>query len=617
MNADGYPPIGEYAFLSDCHTGALLGPDGSVEWLPAPRFDSESLFARMLDRKVGGAWELEVEGAGEPERQYLDSTLVLESRWQAPQGAVVAHDFLALKTPTGTGGAISSAGVMVRLVRCESGSAEIGLRVEARPEYGRRAASWNGGGDALIGDDGAFWLSGEPGPTVSGEDGCATVRKVLRAGDAAVMALGYRGGTHRRIDRTAAEAMLSNTIDAWRAWARRSDYDGYGAKHVHRSALVLRGLMFEETGALLAAPTTSLPEWIGGVRNWDYRFVWHRDASLLILSLLRLGHHEEAGRFLHFLIENDAHADDELEPMLGIGGETEMPEIELDHLEGYRGSAPVRIGNKAREQVQIDGYGQVLDAAYAYHQVTGALTRDDIVELRKLVDMACERWREPDHGKWEIRDEGRHWIYTKLFAWVCVERGVRIAEMCGDPEAPVDRWLGERDAIRRELLDRGYDPGVGAFTQTYGSRNLDSSVLRLPLVGFIDGDDPRMLSTLDRLDEELGEGGFLLHRYDPEKTDDGVGGPEGPFLLSSFEMVSALLLAGRPDEAKERFEQICARGGRFGLFAEQMQEDGTMLGNYPQAFSHLGLINAATNLDEAGRRDALHDWAGGNGAAKG
>jgi alpha,alpha-trehalase len=605
-----FPPIEEYCFLSDCSTGALLGPDGSVEWMCAPRFDSPSHFARILDRERGGAWEMSVEGAEAPNRSYMKSALVQESRWEAPEGLVVVHDFLALK-PAGAFASrgLRSEGILVRIARCLGGQAKVRFRVDARPDYARGRSGWEGGGEALIDAENGLWLAGEPAPAIDADDGAPGISVDLRAGDAAVMALGYRGDTPRRVDRGVAETMLDSTVDAWRSWADRSHYDGVGAEQVHHSAMVLRSLMFEETGALLAAPTTSLPEWIGGVRNWDYRYAWHRDASLLVLSLLRLGHEEESGQYLRFLLEHDAHHGGELEPAIGIGGETEMPEEELDHLDGYAGSKPVRVGNDARNQTQLDGYGQVVDAACAFQDVTGGLRWEEIVELREIVNKASRLLGEPDHGKWEVRDEGRHWVYSKLFLWTCLDRGIRIAESCGDMEAPIAHWKKQRADIRREILDKGFDEDVGAFVQSYGSRNLDASALRIPLVGFIDGDDPRMLSTLDRLSEGLGDG-LLLHRYDPEETRDGVGGPEGAFLLSSFEMVSALVLADRIEEAQDRFEALCAHSGTFGLFSEQMLPDGTMLGNYPQAFSHLGLINAAVNLDASGQRDALHDWTG-------
>lgn len=281
-----------------------------------------------------------------------------------------------------------------------------------------------------------------------------------------------------------------------------------------------------------------------------------------------------------------------------------MPEFE-----GYARSAPVRIGNGARGQEQLDSYGHVLDAALAFHEVTGELTVDEVGELCRIVEMARERWREPEHGIWEVRGEPRHWTNSKLMAWTCLDRGIRLAEMTGERRAPVDDWRREMHAVREDVLAHGFDPSVGAFVQHYGARTMDASLLRIPLLGFLAGDDPRVLGTLERIDAELGSPGGLIHRYDVEATADGFEDPEGAFFLCSFDMVSALVLAGRAEEARRRFEALCAHGGELGLLAEQVAGDGTMLGNYPQAFSHLGLIEAAMNVDAAGRREALHDWA--------
>ncbi len=335
---------------------------------------------------------------------------------------------------------------------------------------------------------------------------------------------------------------------------------------------------------------------------------------------MRLGHRAEAGAYLRGLLRHPTASRGVLTPMLDIDGRTETTERTLDHLEGYLGSRPVRVGNSAHEQTQLDVYGQILDAAFVFQQVTAGsedgmgdragagLDADERAVVYSVVDTACERWREPDHGIWEIRDEPRHWTSTKLYLWVCLDRGIRLAELTGDTGQPLEKWRAQRDELREDILTHGYDETVGAFVQSYGSRNLDASLLRIPLLGFLDGRDPRVLSTIDAIAEGLGEGP-LVHRYDPRATADGLEGPEGGFLLCSFDMVSALVLAGRLDEARERFEELCARAGRFGLFAEEQAADGTMLGNYPQAFTHLALIEAAMNLDEAGHHESLHAWA--------
>ncbi|NRQ33254.1 glycoside hydrolase family 15 protein [Nonomuraea sp. NN258] len=599
---NGYPPIGAYAFLSDCHTAALVGPDGAVEWMCAPRFDGPSVFARLLDRRRGGAWELDVAGARVTERGYLDETLVLRTRWEGRECTVTVHDFFATTLPGGSDSGIAPVRRLVRWARCERGRALVRSRVLARPDYATRDAVWSRADGALAEASGLL-LRGTP---------AEVTERTLEEGESLAIVLDYTGRATTADDHA---ALLEDTVRSWRSWSARSGYSGAGSRQVRHSAIVLRGLLFDESGGLLAAPTTSLPEWPGGPRNWDYRYVWHRDAALIVLALLRLGHREEAGRYLRFLLDVCAGDLPRIPPVFGIDGKGVTPETTLDHLEGHAGSRPVRVGNDAAAQHQLDSYGHILDAAMAYHEVTRELGEDDLARLWRLVELNLEQWREPDAGIWEVRDSPRHWTYSKLYAWVCFDRALRLAELTGAQGLPLARWRAERAAVREEILERGYDARVGAFVQSYGSQNADGALLRLPLLGFLDGDDRRVLGTLDHIQSRLGEGGALLHRYDPEATADGLAGPEGAFLMCSFEMVSALVLAGRTAEARDRFETLCARAEPLGLFAEEMSADGEMLGNYPQAFTHLALIEAALNLDAAGTGDALHDWAEQGGSS--
>ncbi|MFI9595208.1 glycoside hydrolase family 15 protein [Nonomuraea sp. NPDC052265] len=593
--AGGFPPIGAYAFLSDCHTAALVAPGGAVEWMCAPRFDGPSVFARVLDRRVGGAWEFDVAGARVDGRAYVEETLVLRTRWVGRECEVVVHDFFATALPEAGGDGVVPVRLLVRWARCERGRAVVRSRVLARPDYATREARWTAR-DGVLAEESGLLLTGTPGPVAE---------TTLGAGESWAVALDYAGQGHAPVRDPG--RLLEATVRSWRSWSSRSAYGGVGARQVRRSAIVLRGLLFDESGGLLAAPTTSLPEWLGGPRNWDYRYVWHRDAALMVLALLRLGHREEAGRYLTFLLGQCAIHEGDLPPVFGVAGGPVAEETVLGHLEGYAGSRPVRIGNGAAGQHQLDSYGHILDAAMAYHGVTGELSGGPV--LWRLVERARERWREPDAGIWEVRGGERHWTYSKLYAWVCFDRAVRLAEAAGERGLPLAGWRAEREAVRDELLERGYNAGVGAFTQSYGSDQADGSLLRLPLLGFLDGDDPRVLGTLDHIQSRLGEGGALVHRYDPETTRDGVDGPEAAFLMCSFEMVSALVLAGRTAEARDRFETLCARAEPLRLFAEEMTGDGHMAGNYPQAFTHLALIEAALNLDASGTVDALHDWA--------
>ncbi|WP_017571080.1 glycoside hydrolase family 15 protein [Nocardiopsis halotolerans] len=598
--------IGDHGFLSDCHTAALTTPDGTVDWMCVPRFDGPAFFAGILDPR-GGGWTLEVEGAQPAGRVYLDDTLVLETLWRGTDVEVAVRDLLAVRRSDGDGTGLCPDGVLLRIVECRSGSTAVRSRLDARPDFGRAAPVWERVDGGLRETSGPL-LSGAPAPGLA-EDGVPEYRVELAEGDTAVFALDYLHG-ERRVGLGEGRALLRETLGTWRAWAARTDYDGVGATHVRRSALTLRGLLHEETGALVAAPTASLPEWPGGPRNWDYRYMWHRDGALVVLAFLRLGHSEEAGHYLRFLLSMCGHPSDWIPPVRAVDEEPPPREEELGHLAGYEGSRPVHVGNDAHFQHQLDVYGQILDAALCYEEATGGLGREDVEQLASIVDSACRLWREPDDGIWEVRSRPRHWTSSKVYAWVCLNRGIQLVTESGKKvdDAPLARWREEAEAIREEVLERGIDPENGSFTQSYGSSNTDGSLARIPLLGFLPGTDPRVLATLERVDEELGEDGCLVRRYDPERTDDGLGTPEGAFLLCSFDMVSALVLAGRGDEARERFEDLCGRSGQLGLHAEEMAADGTMLGNFPQAFTHLALIEAAINLDQAGDGEALHAW---------
>ncbi|MEU4554530.1 GH15 family glucan-1,4-alpha-glucosidase [Micromonospora violae] len=593
------PPIDSYAFLSDTHTGALIGADGALDWLCVPHFEGDAVFARLLDRRVGGAFTLSVAADAPPVRRYLPGTLVVESAYRAAGGSVIGQDFLAVRAGDAAQ-PFRAEMLLVRRLHVLAGSVRVRAEVTPRPGYGSRPVDWRW--------DHGQWVAGEAGLRLCSAlplrvDG-ATLRAeaVLVAGQTIDVLLGYGPG---RIDEVDPAELLERTCGTWREWSDRADYTGQGSAEVRHSAAVLRGLSFDETGALLAAPTASLPEEIGGVRNWDYRFTWHRDAALLLLALFRLGHAEEGRRYLHFLLTMCGCAGEVLTPLVGIHGVT-REEAMLEHLDGYAGSRPVRIGNEAAHQLQFDTYGHVLDATLSYQQLTGELTGAQWQVLRRHVDTMATRWREPDHGIWEIRGPLRHYVNSKMMAWVCLDRGIRLADLVGDHDAPVERWRGERDAIHAEVVERGFDPGVGSFVLAYDSTELDASLLRMPLVGFLAGDDPRVVATIDRIRRDLAVAPALIRRY---TTDDGLPGEEGAFLLCSFELVSALVLAGRREQAAELFDQLRGYAGPLGLYAEQLDADGTALGNYPQAFTHLALIEAALNLDGAGDRDALHAWA--------
>ncbi|WBB80384.1 glycoside hydrolase family 15 protein [Micromonospora sp. WMMD882] len=592
-----FPPIDSYAFLSDTHTTALVGPDGSVEWLCVPEADGDAVLARLLDRDVGGGFALWVDGAPAPIRRYLPDTLVLESRWTGPDGTASGLDCLAV-APGDSEQPLRAEQVLVRRVTAGHGTVRLHARLTPRPGYGARSARWERAGAGWRAVGTPLWFVTDLTVTVDG--GALSAEGELSAGGSATLLLGY-GADPAGVD---PDDLVERTCRTWRDWASRSTYDGFAADAVRHSALVLRGLSHDASGALLAAATTSLPETLGGVRNWDYRYTWHRDAALLLLALFRLGHGEEGRRYLRFLLDICA-GQDLLAPLVGIHGHTDT-ERELDHLAGYAGSAPVRVGNQAVEQVQFDTYGHILDAALAYQQLTGDLTGDQWRLLRRHVDTMADRWREPDHGVWEIRGPRRHYVNSKVMTWVCLDRGVQLAGLLADDSSPVRRWRAAADELRADILDRGYDERIGSFVLAYGSTELDASLLRIPLVGFLPGNDPRVVGTIERVRRRLSAGPGLVRRY---TVDDGLPGEEGAFLLCSFELVSALVLCGRQQDARVLFDQLMSYAGLLGLYAEQLAPDGVALGNYPQAFTHLALIEAALNLDLAGDRDALHAWA--------
>ena len=597
-------PIGEHGFLSDCHTAALTTPDGAITWLCTPRFDGPAFLSGILDPERGGEWTLQLQGASPQRRSYVGDSLVLETVWRGEDVEVVGHDLLAVRRSKE--GTLRRDGLLLRILECRSGSTSVRSRLRARPDFGRVQASWEH-------VDGA--LKERSGPLLSGthalgfiEDGDPEFRAEISEGETLVLALDYLEG-QRRIDLGQGAALLRETLDAWGDWSARTHYDGVGAPHVRRSALVLRGLLHEESGGLIAAPTTSLPEDPGGVRNWDYRYVWHRDAALVVLAFLRLGHKEEAGMYLRFLLRMCGRPTGWIPPVETVGEEPPPREVELDHLAGYGGARPVRTGNEAYAQHQLDVYGHILDAALSYQEATGGLGPDDLAQLDSVVETARELWREPDSGPWEVRSKPRHWTNSKLYAWACLDRAVQLARLTGrEDRVPLEAWREEAETIREDILAHGQD-GTGSFVQSYGSPNVDGSLLRIPLLGFLEGTDPRVLRTLERVESELGEGDGLIYRYEPEETDDGIGTPEGAFLLCSFDMVSALVLAGRTEEAGRRFHHLCQSTGELGLHAEEMTPEGDQLGNFPQAFTQLALIEAAVNLDVAGDTEALHQWA--------
>jgi alpha,alpha-trehalase len=599
-------PIGDYALLSDCRSAALVGRDGSVDWLCFPRFDGPSVFARLLDDDAG---HFSVRPAGEfaATRRYLDQTMVLATTFTTATGVAVLTDALAVgRNDRGHALGAGSPGVLLRRVACTEGTVELELEYAPRPEYGlihpiltpvEGGLAARGGADVLV-------LSAPVAPAVDGAT--ASARFTLRAGESAGFALAHASSWEAQPAAWAQDeiaARLDDTIEGWRSWsAMHQAYEGPWRELVHHSGRVLQALTFEPTGAIVAAPTTSLPEVVGGERNWDYRYTWVRDASLTMEALWVAACPDEANKFFAFLAGAAAtqlQRGTDLQIMFGVGGEHDLTERELAHLSGWRGSRPVRVGNGAWDQRQLDVYGELLGAAQRLVEQLGELDEPTRRFLVAAADTAAVRWTEKDQGIWEIRGEPRDFLYSKLMCWVALDRAIALA----GPLAAGDRvegWTATREAIRTAICERGWSERAGAYTQAFGADDLDASSLMLAITGFLPGDDPRMKATIDATAERLGDERGLVYRY---RAADGLEGDEGTFLLCTFWLAQAQALAGEVTAARATFERAAAYANDVGLLAEEVDVDGAeMIGNYPQAFSHIGLVNAAWAIAQAGSR---------------
>jgi GH15 family glucan-1,4-alpha-glucosidase len=601
---DRFPPIGSYGFLSDCHTSALVSYDGAVEWLCLPRFDSPSAFAALLDRGAG-RFTVAPRGVIVPiSRRYEPGTLVIETTWVTETGWLVTHDALTIGewAPEGGAGgrprtAHESDRSLLRLMTCIDGEVEMEMECLPRFGYGAEAASWSGGelGEAVArGEDGSeLRLTSDMELAIS--DGAARGTMRLREDETGFCAVtwgdGELGGP-----RSAPEALerLDSTEEFWRQWLRDGKFPDHPWRiHLQRSALVLKGLTYTPSGAILAAPTTSLPETPGGERNWDYRFSWIRDSTFSLWALHTLGFDQEARDFMRFII-SVCRDDPDLQIMYGIGGERELTESTLDHLDGYGGARPVRIGNGAYDQRQNDVWGALLDSIYLHEKaLRGSGTPTDRQLIRHQVEAAIAAWPHPDQGIWESRGEPQHYVSSKLMIWVAVDRGARLARSL-DFEGIAEEWERTAERIREEILERGVRDGV--FRQHYDTDALDASTLLIPLLRFLPPDDPRVRDTVDAIAEELTEHG-LVRRYKVQETDDGLSGEEATFLICSFWLVSALSEIGEPGRARALCERLLASAGSLDLYAEELEaSSGRHLGNFPQAFTHLALVNAVSHV---------------------
>jgi GH15 family glucan-1,4-alpha-glucosidase len=592
-----YRPIGDYAFLGDCHTGALVSSDGSVDWLCLPRLDDGSYFGRLLDRDRGGWCAVTPVDPAASSRRYLDGTLVLQTEMTTPGGRVRVTDCLTMRP----GGARRPYRQLLRVVDGLQGAVDLRFQVVPRFDYGQ-VRPWirrNGGAWQALGGDDGLVIEGDVPLVPSGlHDLVAEVP--VRASQRLRLSLrhvrpevldgsGTRPPAPAELDRR-----LEQTVAWWRGWSARAGRLGHDQAAVDRSATVLKALTQATTGAIAAAATTSLPETPGGSRNWDYRASWVRDSVFALRSLAELGYTAEADGFRRFAQRSAAGSAHELQIMYGLGGERRLVELTLDDLEGYGGARPVRIGNAAARQHQHDVYGELLDLAWSWHRQGHSPDADDWRFLVELVNAAAERWTTPDRGIWELRGRPRHLVHSKVMCWVALDRGLRLAAEL-DFAAPVARWTATRAAILAAVERHGYDARRGVFTQEFDRPELDAALLLLPSVGFVAWDDQRMLRTVDAIRRELEVDGLLL-RY---RASDGLEGAEGAFVACTFWLAECLARQGRGAEAHAAFARASATANDLGLFAEEVDPaSGALLGNFPQALTHLSHIAAAVALEE-------------------
>jgi alpha,alpha-trehalase len=606
--------IADHALLSDRHSSALVTDAGSVDWLCFPRFDSPSVFGRLLGDDAG-YWQIAPADEWTSSRRYLDATMVLETTFSTASGTLVVTDLLAMGPDNGghrLGRDVPH--LLVRRVECSKGSVAVDIDYEPRPEYGLIVpllAHVDGGVTAR---GGAEWLVLTSPVPLKLRKSHAHGRLTLTAGESLHFAL-HRSTLEQQPARVWSQhdlaAQVDNTQAAWRSWsALHQSYEGPWADLVHHSGRVLQALSFQPSGAIVAAATTSLPESVGGERNWDYRYAWVRDASFTMEALWVAACPDEANDFFAFMATaaaSDIGTDHGLQIMFGVGGEHDLSERELPHLSGWRESRPVRVGNGAWTQQQIDVYGEVLGAARVLADQLGSIDEDTKRFLIACANSAAVVWRDKDQGIWEVRGEPQHFLYSKVMCWAALDRAIELAPLLG-ADTHVDAWKDTRDEIWETVVRDGWSDAAGAFTQYVGTTALDASNLMMPIVGFLPADDPRMLSTIDAIERELTDERGLVYRYRTDAGVDGLSGDEGTFLLCTFWLARALAKTGQTERASVVFERAAAFVNDVGLLAEEVDpRTGELLGNFPQAFSHIGLVNAAWEISLARRPGAPPD----------
>jgi GH15 family glucan-1,4-alpha-glucosidase len=594
-----YPPISDYALIGDCRSAGLVSREGSLDWLCLPRFDSPSVFAALLDASEGGRFSIRPVGEYSSERRYLANTNVLETVFRTPNGACALRDLMSVTSEEDKRAHLTPEHEVLRELEGLEGEVEIEVLYDPRPDYGQVRP--------LLEERGALGLRGEVDGTsltlrselpleLTDGDHSASGFARIRSGERKYLSLTYSMEAPAVIPvlGEAARGRIERTVRWWQEWANRCAYQGPYRDAVVRSALALKLMTYAPSGALVAAPTTSLPEALGGVRNWDYRYCWLRDASFTLRALSALGYREEAEAYIGWLLHATRLTWPELNVLYDVFGEAKLPERKLSHLEGYAGSRPVRIGNDAQGQLQLDVYGEVINGAARFLDRGGRVDRDTSRMLDGLGRTVCRRWREPDEGIWEGRSGRFHNTHSKVLCWVALDRLIEMHE-AGHLDVSVDLFRANRDQIRKEIEAHGYNEQIGSYTRTFDGDEMDASLLTLPLYGYIEGTHPQMRSTCARIHQKLARDG-LVYRYE-SGTDDGLPPGEGAFGICSFWAVECVARGGNLGAAARTFEQLLAYANDVGLFAEEVDPDtGAALGNFPQAFTHIGLINAALTL---------------------
>jgi len=602
-----YLPIDQYGVIGDLHTAALVGRNGSIDWLCLPRFDSPSLFAAILDDGKGGRFKIGATGQAATRQMYMPDTNVLITRFVTPDGIAEVYDCMPVEVDEPGTRALNHD--LVRVIHGVRGTVDLELYCKPAFDYARAGHTVREVqhgcqfiSDASVGGK-EVQVSLLASVPLTVEDGAARASFTVKEGEWVGVVMEWVNGhppTNTLPPTIALRHAVQQTVDFWQRWLARSTYRGRWREQVARSALVLKMLTYAPTGAIVAAPTTSLPEAIGGPRNWDYRFSWVRDASFIVYALMRIGFHEEAARYIDFLTTQclDVAAGKSLQVVYRIDGSTELPEEILEHLEGYRGSRPVRIGNAAKDQLQLDIFGELLDSIYLYDKYGSPISYDVWKSLSWMLDWLVDNWQQPDDGIWEVRGGRQCFVFSRMMCWVAFDRALRMANKRGLP-ATWNRWEETRTAIYEQVMAEGYDPKLNTFVQYYGSPYVDASNLLMPLVKFTAPTDPRMLGTIEATRNRL-VSDSLVYRYDPDcAAPDGMAGDEGAFSLCTFWWVEALTRAGSLREARLTFEKMLTYANPLGLYAEEIGHSAEALGNFPQGFTHLALISAAFNLDRA------------------